>query len=292
MSVCEILLQMRDSGHGLTPTGIQLGLLSNLCGFTNQGQDLFSAKGITCGRSTSKMIIDGLTTGYEKDISKKIKEQFGNKIKILVIFDNYNILRWLKRIKTDATFPVNIPSISILLKILPCEENNESDGPAFTPFDFEALKHSMGESWKIDDTTERIRDNRFDQQNLFTFDPDPSVNAKSSSERDMNDINVTGFLKTICNMENGEVAVVLDPEIILLLGKIAHLDPEGTKKLVMMPPIFHMRKCDPVNLLVIVLPLYIECSGLQVATKMLQAEAVESKMKWRIERRRRAYSQN
>jgi hypothetical protein len=44
MSVCEILLQMRDSGHGLTPTGVQMGLLSNLCGFTNQGQDLFSAK--------------------------------------------------------------------------------------------------------------------------------------------------------------------------------------------------------------------------------------------------------
>jgi hypothetical protein len=72
-SVCEILLQMRDSGHGLTPTGVQLGLLSNLCGFTNQGQDLFSAKGITCGRSTSKMIIDGLTTGYEKDLGKKSK---------------------------------------------------------------------------------------------------------------------------------------------------------------------------------------------------------------------------
>jgi hypothetical protein len=206
---------------------------------------------------------------------KKIKEQFGNnKKKILVIFDNQNILRWLEMIKTDATFIVNIPSISILAKILPCEEKNESDGPAFTPFDFEALEHSMGESWKIDDTTERIRDNRFDQQSLFTFDPYPSVSAKSSSERDMKDITVTGYLKTICNMENGEVAVVVDPEIILLLGKIAHLDPEGTKKLVMMPPIFHMRKhlienlfCDPVNLLLIVLPLYMECSGLHVAKK-------------------------
>jgi hypothetical protein len=146
-SVCEILLQMRENGHGLTPTGVQLGLLSILCDFTNQGQDLFSAKGITCGRSISKMIIDGLTTGYENDISKKIKEAFGNnKKKILVIFDNYNILRWLKRIKTDATFTMNIPSISILAKILPCDEHIESDEPAFRPFDFEALKHSMGES--------------------------------------------------------------------------------------------------------------------------------------------------
>jgi hypothetical protein len=27
MSVYEILLQMRDIGHGLTPTGVQIGLL-------------------------------------------------------------------------------------------------------------------------------------------------------------------------------------------------------------------------------------------------------------------------
>jgi hypothetical protein len=42
--------------------------------------------GITCGRSTSKMTIAGLTTGHEKDIGNKTKEQFGsNKKKILVI---------------------------------------------------------------------------------------------------------------------------------------------------------------------------------------------------------------
>jgi hypothetical protein len=90
-------------------------------------------------------------------------------------------------------------------------------------------------------------------------------------------------------MGSEEVVVVVDPEIILLLGKIAHLDPEGTKNLIMMPPIFHMRKhlienlfCDPVNLLLIILPLWTECFGLQVAKKILQAEAVERKMKWRI----------
>jgi hypothetical protein len=289
-SACEIVLQMRNSGHGLTPTGVHLGLLSNLCGFTNQGQDIFSAKGITCGRSTSKTIIDGLTKEYEKDVSNKIRnEARNNKKKILVIFDNYNILRWLKRIKTDATFTMNIPSISILVKVLPCEEKEEDAGDAFVPFDFTALQVSMGESWKVDDTAENIRDNKFDEQGMFTFLPYPSINAKSSSEKDIKEIKVTGFLKGICNMGSEEVAVVVDPEIILLLGKIAHLDPEGTKNLIMMPPIFHMRKhlienffCDPVNLLFIVLPLYIECFGLQVAKKILQAEAVESKMKWRI----------
>jgi hypothetical protein len=104
---------------------------------------------------------------------------------------------------------------------------------------------------------------------MFTFSPYPSINAKSSSERDIKDIIVTGFLKGICNIGNEEVAVVVAPEIILLLGKIAHLDPEGTRNLIMMPPIFHMRKhliknlfCDPVNLLLIVLPLYTECFGL------------------------------
>jgi hypothetical protein len=55
---------MRDSGHELASTRVHLGLFSNLYGFTNQGQDIFSAKGITCGRSTSKTIIDGLTKEY------------------------------------------------------------------------------------------------------------------------------------------------------------------------------------------------------------------------------------
>jgi hypothetical protein len=36
---------------------------------------------------------------------------------------------------------------------------------------------------------------------------------------------MSGFKKEVCNMENEEVAVVVDPGIILLLGKIAHLDP-------------------------------------------------------------------
>jgi hypothetical protein len=155
----------------------------------------------------------------------------------------------------------------------------------------------MGESWKVVDTPERIRDNRFDQHGLFTFDPYPSINAKSSSERDIKDIIVTGFLKGICNMENEEVAVVVDPEIILLLGKIAHLDREGPKNLIMMPPIFHMRKhlieilfCDPVNLLLIVLPLYVECFGLKVAKKTLQADAVENKMKCRIAEKKKSIS--
>ena len=101
------------------------------------------------------------------------------------MFDNYNILRWLKRIKTDATFTMNIPSISILVKILPCEEKEKDAGDAFLPFDFSALQASMGESWKVDHTAESIRDIKFDEQGMFTFSPYPSINAKSSSERDI-----------------------------------------------------------------------------------------------------------
>lgn len=65
--------------------------------------------------------------------------------------------------------------------------------------------------------------------------------------------------------------------------------------MVMMPPIFHMRKhlienlfCDPVNLMLIVLPLHIECVGLQVAKKMFQAEAVERKIRWRIAEKKKS----
>ena len=49
---------------------------------------------------------------------------------------------------------MNIPSISILVKILPCEEKEENAGDAFIPFDFIALQESMGESWKVDDVAD------------------------------------------------------------------------------------------------------------------------------------------
>jgi hypothetical protein len=51
---------------------------------------------------------------------------------------------------------MNIPSISILAKILPCEEKEENAGDAFISFDSNALQVSMGESWKVDDAAEDI----------------------------------------------------------------------------------------------------------------------------------------
>ena len=78
---------------------------------------------------------------------------------------------------------MNIPSISILVEILPCEEGNGSVEPAFKVFDFKVLKHSIGESRKVHEKQERIRDNRYDQQILFIFDLYLSINAKSYSER-------------------------------------------------------------------------------------------------------------
>jgi hypothetical protein len=47
-----------------------------------------------------KKIIDGIEKECEKDVNSNIrKEARNNKKKMLVIFDNSNILRWLKRIK-------------------------------------------------------------------------------------------------------------------------------------------------------------------------------------------------
>lgn len=52
------------------------------------------------GKSTTKTIIEGLTKEYEKGASIKIREEFKNdKKKILVVFDNYNILHRLQQLK-------------------------------------------------------------------------------------------------------------------------------------------------------------------------------------------------
>jgi hypothetical protein len=122
-TICELILQMRENGHGLTPTGVELGLIASLCGLSNQGQDIFSMKGITCGRSTVKKVLKGLGKSYENYVNSMLKNNHGNKkFKILIIFDNYNLLRWLKRIKSDVPFTQHTPSISILAEILSCEE--------------------------------------------------------------------------------------------------------------------------------------------------------------------------
>jgi hypothetical protein len=125
-TICELILQMRENGHALTPTGVELGLLNNLCGLSNEGQVIFSTRGITCGRSTVKKVLHGLGNSYESFVTNMLKKNHGNKkFKILVIFDNYNILRWLKRICSDMPFTQHAPSISLLVEILSCEEPAE-----------------------------------------------------------------------------------------------------------------------------------------------------------------------
>jgi hypothetical protein len=94
---------------------------------------------------------------------------------MLVTFDNYNILKWLKRMVSSDTFTQNIP---ISVKVLLCEE--PPDGQAHIPFDFKALKESMGESWKLDEEFQGVVDDSHMKQSHFNFYPIPIVRAKSS----------------------------------------------------------------------------------------------------------------
>jgi hypothetical protein len=83
--------------------------------------------------------------------------------------------------------------------------------------------------------------------------------------------------------------VVVDPEILLLLAKIAELDPELMKNIIIMPPVFHIRKhlienfmCDPVILLLFGCELYMEFYGLQVQKQIQKADTLILKMTQKI----------
>jgi hypothetical protein len=288
-NACELILNMRENGSALTPLGVQNGLIANLCGLSNQGQDIFSVEGIMCGRTTTKRILLDLGEVYNTYVDAYLKDSHGlNNEKILVIFDNYNILRWLKRVKTDEAFTQNAPSLSILVKRLQCRKK-EGEKDAYIPFDWDSLSLSLGEAWDLDPKFNAARDPSFDNQSIWNFLPYPSIEGKSSSEEDIREKVVRHLLQSLCNMCTDEVAVVVDPEILLLLAKIAHLDPEMMKNIIICPPIFHIRKhcmenlfCDPVNLLLLGLPVFIECYGLQIAKKREQACTTLMKMEKRI----------
>jgi hypothetical protein len=96
---------------------------------------------------------------------------------------------------------------------------------------------------------------------------------------------IAQLLEDICGLTEKEVYVVLDPEILLLFSKIAHMFPERMKNLVLLPAIFHLRKHnienianDPVHLLLFFLVFSHDCLGLQEDKKEEMADKIFAQM--------------
>ena len=273
-SILELMCGMRGGRSELTPTQIELGILLRLGGETVRAHNIIASSGVAATRSTTNSIVNSLVSAhvqYTKEYLSSMAEDIS--LVPLVILDNYNVLRWLKRIKASSSFTKNLASISILVKFLPKDsEGGDTSKHAYTPLDINKFMESL-DGWSVPADCQPIQDSSHMHCSLFNFTPSPSLLAKSSSEKDIDLIILGEFLEGICRLSEKEVIVVVDPEIILLFGKMQFLQPGRLKNLVLYPPIFHIRKHlmenlfgDNVYSILLFLPLLIEGFGQQVPT--------------------------
>ena len=292
--LCELILNMRLNRSGFTPTALEVGLVAGLCGMTQQGQDILTDMGLSAGRSTVRKVIRYFSTMYECDVINTIEEAKCDPNKrLIVILDNWNVLRWLKRITCDQDFTRNIASLSVLIKAVPYDNIHEGDDgvSAFDPINFSWLSQQLS-----DDSDEFLVPREFKDyidttcahQSLCTFKPHKSLPKKSSSEVDILSV-IRDFLIQLCGLDEKEVFVVLDPEILLLFSKIAHAQPELMKNIVFLPAIFHIRKHnienianDPAHLLLFFLPFYYDCLGLQCNKKKEMSKQLLQSMRNKV----------
>ena len=154
-----------------------------------------------------------------------------------------------------------------LIKAIPYDNNLAVDAAvnAFDPINFRDLSRQLNsdiEEFEIPRLFSEYHDRTCGHQSLGTFKPHKSLQKKSSSEVDILSV-IRDFLIQVCGLSEKEIFVVLDPEILLLLAKIAHARTDMMKKIVFLPAIFHIRKHnienianDPVHLLLFFLPFY------------------------------------
>jgi hypothetical protein len=146
--LCELILNMRLNRSGFTPTALEVGLVAGLCGMTQQGQDILTDMGLSAGRSTVRKVIRYFSTMYECDVIDTIEEaKCDPNRRLIVILDNWNVLRWLKRITSDQDFTRNIASLSVLIKAVPYDNIHEGDDgvSAFDPINFQFLSQQLSD---------------------------------------------------------------------------------------------------------------------------------------------------
>ena len=100
--LCEEMVAI--SKQVLTPATIESGLLMRLSGTTIRGHQFFSRSGMVASRTVVNQVLISLSDQYLKLVEKEIESSVNDHSKkVLVILDNYNILRWLKRVKAAVT---------------------------------------------------------------------------------------------------------------------------------------------------------------------------------------------
>lgn len=284
--VCELLASRRRNKTMLTTAKLETGLLLALHDVPKVAIDMLSAMEISCSHSLCVKMIDNIIVRYKRQQLRLIDMQRDNRLTIhLLMFDNYNVLRWLKRKLVDVGFTVENASISVLHKAIVRHSIPPNQQPLETSYDVQQLinmLHRHDEFGWDDALLDSCRDESYHNQSLFNFNIFPSVLAKSSSEHDIKRHLVDEILQALFGVHDREVMVCVDPEILALIFKIGAIERQDNpdrvlKHVIFLPSIFHMRKHlvenianDRIFMLLFFIPLYVEVLGLQPAKRKQQ----------------------
>ena len=269
----------------LQPALVEAGVLADLGNMTAEAQNAMATMGLCCHRLTSHEIINSMCELYEKDLFTQLESFWHNENDvILTVLDNKKFQRWLKRKLIDQDFTQQTASISVLVAAETLHRTTNVDTSDITmvpDWDAELMKDLMHRGIIIPDKLRAICDSKAGYQGLRRFNVVASIAGQSSLQVDVRDKIVGAYLEARLGMKFTPAAVVVDSEIVSLFRNLAHIDPERFKHLILFPSHWHDAKHikenlsnEPVNMLLLLLPFYVECMQLQCDKKKKQADTL------------------
>lgn len=111
--------------------------------------------GLCSGRTTVEYIVKGLVQNYVDEVEKQLKLVAEDKAQlILVIFDNYVMPRWLKRMISTQQFTQQLATMSVLVRALSVPDAaspspEEAIRAFFTAIDFTCMSEKFQAGYRL-----------------------------------------------------------------------------------------------------------------------------------------------
>lgn len=199
---------------------------------------------------------------------------------MLVIFDNYVMQRWLKRLISDKQFTQQLATMSVLLRTLSTPDGEETtieeaQREYFVPVDWDLMTAKLVAGEVIlkapPEIVSKQRDHDCKRQSVADFRVYPSVPGRSSVESGIRTLVFDDILIDKCNLVKKICYTVQDTEIAFPTYILQLKYRKKYGNLVLLPSIWHYKMHllrntigEPVNRLLFWDVLFIELFSVQV----------------------------
>ena len=277
MRIVESLVGHRLNGRGVVPSNIELGVLLYLSNTTFSTQELLSSMGICSSPTVNKAIVDGLIKDYKEENWRLISDCVGDPCSVMgLIIDNYCVKAWINFVLRNNPFSIISNSISGLFKILYLSPSTKFPGmtptaPTFSKLDVPRLISALNDPLQIPDAFKNLKDEQgVKYQGLNNYRVLENWGKKSSSFSDVSEIVDQDFIGKF-GMAIKPLPITTDCEFTAHWAKLLYRDANMIKNLAPMPSLFHDNKhieenlmTDPLLMMLIIFPYFIDCFQLQV----------------------------